>query len=399
MVKRELYLRRIRPFYESDLIKVLTGVRRCGKSVLLKQIIDEIKTSGIGEEHIIYMNLEDMKFTFIKNAMDLYQYIIERIKDDSKYYIFLDEIQNVEEFERAVNSFRATENVSIFITGSNSRLLSGELATLLSGRYVSFRIMPFNFSEMCEMIGVQKEDVSEKELMNYITWGGMPQRFYFKTEEETKVFMADLYNSIVLKDIFWRGQIKDLDVLNRLLEYIVCNPSQTFSPTSIVKYFESVNRKISIETIYNYMENIVSAMIMNKAMRYDVRGKRVLTRFDKYYLTDVGFGKIKNSGFKTEIGALLENVIYNELLVRGYEVYAGKTSKGEIDFVAVKDGEKEYYQVAYLLATKDVVEREFGAYKGIDDNYPKYVLSMDRFDFSRDGIIHQNIIDFLLERE
>ena len=220
----------------------------------------------------------------------------------------------------------------------------------------------------------------------------------FKTEEETKVFMVDLYDSIVLKDIFWRGQVRDVDALNRLLEYIVLNPSQTFSPTSIAKYFESVNRKVAPDTIYNYMEKIVAAMIMNKAMRYDIRGKRVLTRFDKYYLTDVGFGKIKNTGFKTEIGALIENVVYNELLVRGYEVYVGKTTKGEIDFVAVKDGKKEYYQVAYLLATEDVIEREFGAYKDIQDNYPKYVLSMDRFDFSRDGIIHQNVIDFLMER-
>lgn len=207
----------------------------------------------------------------------------------------------VDEFERAINFFHATKNISIFITGSNSRLLSGELATLLSGRYVSFRVMPFRFQEMCEMLGVKKEEASEKELMDYITWGGMPQRFYFKTEEEIKVFMTDLYDSIVLKDI-------------------------------------------------------------------------------------------------TEIGALLENVVYNELLVRGYEVYVGKTTKGEIDFVAVKDEKKEYYQVTYLLATEDVIEREFGAYKDIQDNYPKYVLSMDRFDFSRDGIIHQNIIDFLMER-
>lgn len=398
MVKRELYLKKIRPFYHSELIKVVTGIRRCGKSILLRQIIDEVKADGVGEDHIIYLNLEDMKYAFIKNAGDLYNYIEDLIKDEDKYYIFLDEIQMVEEFERAVNSFRATKNVSVFITGSNSSLLSGELSTLLSGRYVSFRVMPFCFREMCEMLGVRKEEASEKELMDYLTWGGMPQRFYFKTEEEIKVFMTDLYDSIVLKDIFWRGQIKDLDVLNRLLEYVVLNPSQTFSPSSIARYFESVNRKVAIETIYNYMEKIVSAMIMNKAMRYDVRGKRVLTRFDKYYLADVGFGKIKNTGFKTEIGALLENVVYNELLVRGYEVYVGKTTKGEIDFVAVKDGRKEYYQVAYLLATEEVIEREFGAYKGIGDNYPKYVLSMDLFDFSRDGIIHQNLVDYLLER-
>lgn len=229
---------------------LVTGIRRYGKSILLKQIMDEMKEDqGVTDDHIIYMNLEDMKYAFIKNAMDLYGYVEKLIVDEEKYYIFLDEIQMVEEFERAINSFHATKNVSIFITGSNSWLLSGELATLLSGRYVSFRVMPFRFQEMCEMLGVKKEEASEKEFMDYITWGVMPQRFYFKTEEETKVFMTDLHDSIVLKDIFWRGQVRDVDALNRLLEYIVLNSSQTFSPTSIAKYFESVNRKVAPDTI------------------------------------------------------------------------------------------------------------------------------------------------------
>ena len=395
MVKREAYLRKIRPFYESDLIKVIIGIRRCGKSVLLKQIMKEIEEKGIAEDHILYLNFENLDFAMLEDAMALHQYVKERIKDESKYYLFFDEIQNVKQFERAINSFRAAMNVSIFVTGSNSKLLSGELATLLSGRYVSFRMLPFCFREVCMAKGLERTEVTDEMLLEYITWGGMPQRFQFHTEEETKVFLTDLYNSIVLRDIFERGQMKDIDILNRIIEYIVSNPSQTFSPTSIGKYFESVNRKISTETIYNYMELISSAMIMNKAMRYDVRGKRVLTRFDKYYLTDAGLGRIKNSGFKLEIGALLENAVYNELLVRGYEVYVGKIAKGEIDFVAVKDGQKEYYQVAYLLASDEVVEREFGAYKNVADNYPKYVLSMDKFDFSRDGIIHKNVVDFL----
>lgn len=397
MVKREAYLNKIRPFYESDLIKVIIGIRRCGKSVLLKQIMKEIEEKGIAEDHILYLNFEDLDFAMLEDAMALHMYIKERIKDENKYYLFFDEIQNVKQFEKAINSFRATLNVSIFMTGSNSKLLSGELATLLSGRYVSFRMLPFCFREVCMAKGLERAEVTDEILLEYITWGGMPQRFQFHTEEETKVFLTDLYNSIVLRDIFERGQIKDIDILNRIIEYIVGNPSQTFSPTSIGKYFESVNRKISTETIYNYMELINSAMIMNKAMRYDVRGKRVLTRFDKYYLTDAGLGRIKNSGFKLEIGALLENAVYNELLMRGYDVYVGKIAKGEIDFVAVKDGWKEYYQVAYLLASEEVVEREFGAYKNVADNYPKYVLSMDKFDFSREGIIHKNILDFLLE--
>ena len=397
MIKRTLYLKKIRPFYESELIKAIIGIRRCGKSVLLRQIADEIAEAGVPGERIIYINFEDLAYSHIKEAMDLYEYIKEQIRDEAKYYLFFDEIQNVGQFEKAVNSFRATMNVSIFITGSNSRLLSGELATLLSGRYVSFRIMPFRFREVCELRGIDLQSVPESELMEYINWGGMPQRFQFHTEEETKVFLTDLYNSIVLRDIFQRGQVKDVEILNRLVEYLVNHPSQTFSPTSITKYFESINRKISTETIYNYLEHITSAMIMNKAMRYDIRGKRILTRFDKYYLTDAGLGRIKNTGFRLEIGALLENVVYNELLVRGYEVYVGKTQKSEVDFVAVRDGKREYYQVAYLLASDEVVEREFGAYRCVEDNFPKYVISMDRFDFSREGIIHRNLTDFLLE--
>lgn len=397
MIKREDYLVRIRPFYESDLVKVIVGIRRCGKSVLLRQIAEELQEKGTEPDHLLYINFEDLEFGMLQTAMDLHRYIKEKIKDSKKYYLFFDEIQNVEDFEKAINSFRATMNVSIFITGSNSRLLSGELATLLSGRYVSFQIYPFRLREVCELKGIAKEQLTEDILLDYVIWGGMPQRFQFQTEAETKVFLTDLYNSIVLRDIVQRNKIKEVDGLNRLVEYMVTNTSQTFSAVSITKYFESINRKISTETLYGYLDGIVSAMIMKKAVRYDIRGKKILTRMDKYYLTDTGLGSIKNTGFKREIGAMLENVVYNELLTRGYEVYVGKTPKGEIDFVAIKDGKKEYYQVAYLLATEEVIKREFEAFSHVADNYPKYVISMDKFDFSREGIIHKNLADFLME--
>lgn len=397
MIKREKYLDKIRPFYESDLIKVILGIRRCGKSVLLKQIVQELLDAGRDANHIIYINFEDLEYAALNNALSLHAFIKERITDEEKYYLLFDEIQNVEQFEKALNSFRAVMNVSIFVTGSNSRLLSGELATLLSGRYVSFRIMPFRFKEVCELKGLSEESVTDDILMDYIVWGGMPQRFQFHTEEETKVFLTDLYNSIVLYDIIQRGKVKDVEILNRIMEYLVLHPSQTFSAGSVTKYFESVNRSLSMETLYNYLEHIQAAMIMSKAMRYDIRGKQILTRMDKYYLTDTGLGRIKNSGFKIELGALLENAVYNELLARDYEVYVGKTTKGEVDFVAIKDGKKEYYQVAYMLATQEVVEREFGAFRYVEDNYPKYVLSMDKFDFSREGIIHKNLKNFFLE--
>ncbi|NDL68572.1 ATP-binding protein [Anaerotalea alkaliphila] len=398
MIIREHYLARIRPFFDSDLIKVLIGIRRSGKSVLLKQIAAELLEKGVEESHIIYLNFEDLEYSFIENEMDLHRYVKERAADDRRYYFLFDEIQNVRNFEKAINSFRATLDCSIFLAGSNGKLLSGELATHLSGRYVSFRIMPFSFKEMCMIKGIAEDAASEKDFMEYLDYGGMPQRFLMHTEAETKVYLRDLYNSIVLRDIVQRSRIKDVDVLNRIVEYMVLNTSQTFSAKSISNYFESVNRKISTETIYQYLEYITSSLIMNKAVRYDIRGKKILTRSDKYYLSDLGLAKINNTGYKTEIGALMENVVYNELIHRGYEVYVGKTTKGEIDFI-VMDGEKRvYYQVAYLLADEKVMQREFGAYDAVKDSYPKYVLSMDKFDFSRDGIVHLNIIDFLLKK-
>lgn len=255
--------------------------------------------------------------------------------------------------------------------------------------------MPFTFREMCELKQIKPGDVTDELFYDYITWGGLPQRFQMEGEEQTKTFLRDVYDAIVLKDIVQRAGIKDIELFNRIIEYLVCNPSQTFSATAISDYFLSINRKVSRETIYNYLEHITSSLIMSKASRYDIRGKRILTKLDKYYLTDMGLGRIRNSGFKLKMVALLENVVYNELLVRGYEVYVGKTRNGEIDFVAVNGTDKEYYQVAYYLADQRVIDREFGVYRQVADNYPKYVLSMDKMDFSRDGIIHQNILEFL----
>ena len=395
MIKRETYLKRIRGFYDKDLIKVITGIRRCGKSVLLMQIMDELKTQGIGKDQILYINFEDYDYSFIRTGMDLHDYVKSQITTDKKYYLFFDEIQTVPDVERVINSLKVKYNTSIFITGSNGKLLSGELATFLTGRYVSFRIMPFTFREMCELKQIKPGDVTDELFYDYITWGGLPQRFQMEGEEQTKTFLRDVYDAIVLKDIVQRAGIKDIELFNRIIEYLVCNTSQTFSATAISDYFLSINRKVSRETIYNYLEHITSSLIMSKASRYDIRGKRILTKLDKYYLTDMGLGRIRNSGFKLEMGALLENVVYNELLVRGYEVYVGKTRNGEIDFVAVNGTDKEYYQVAYYLADQRVIDREFGVYRQVADNYPKYVLSMDKMDFSRDGIIHQNILEFL----
>lgn len=397
MIIRETYLKKIRSFYHSDLIKVITGIRRCGKSVLLMQIMDELRSQGIANEQIIYINFEDYDFSFIRTGMDLYEYVKEKLVTTNTYYLFFDEIQIIPEFERVINSFRMKYGASIFITGSNGKLLSGELATFLSGRYVSFSVQPFSFREACEFQKLAREQITEEHLTDYMIWGGLPQRFYMQDEEQTKTFLRDVYDTIVLRDIVQRAGIKDIELFNRIVEYLVCNPSQIFSITSLANYFLGVNRKISKETVYNYLEHITSALIMKRASRYDIRGKRILTKSDKYYLTDMGLGRIRNSGFKLEMGALLENVIFNELLARGYEVYVGKTTNGEIDFVAIKGNQKEYYQVAYYLYDQKVIDREFGAFSNIPDNFPKYVLSFDKMDFSRDGIIHKNVLDFLLE--
>lgn len=398
MIKREKYLKNIRGFYDQDLIKVITGIRRSGKSTLLKQIIDELKDNGVNPERIIYINFEDIEMSFIKNDMDLNAYIKKQIKDDEKYYLFFDEIQNVIDWEKAVNSFKATKNVSIFITGSNSNLLSGELATLLAGRYVSFRIQPFSFKEVCELKGIEDKEEIEKAFEDYIKWGGMPQRFYFNDEQETKNYLMDLYDSIVVKDIISRYKVKDVELLNKILEYLMSTPAQQFSVTNIVNYLKNENRNCSNETLYNYLSYITNSFIMNKAKRYDIKGKRVLSTNDKYYLTDLGLGQVKSSIKTKGKGSVLENIVYNELINRGYEVLVGKSDSSEIDFIASYFDEKIYVQVAYILADDDVIEREFGAFKEIQDNYPKYVLTMDKLDFSQNGIIHKNVIDWLLEK-
>ncbi len=397
MIIRETYLKKIRSFYHLDLIKVITGIRRCGKSVLLMQIMDELRSQGIANEQIIYINFEDYDFSFIRTGMDFYEYVKEKLVSANTYYLFFDEIQIIPEFERVINSLRMKYGASIFITGSNGKLLSGELATFLSGRYVSFSVQPFSFREACEFQKLAREQITEEHLKDYMIWGGLPQRFYMQDEEQTKTFLRDVYDTIVLRDIVQRAGIKDIELFNRIMEYLVCNPSQIFSITSLSNYFLSVSRKVSKETVYNYLEHITSALIMKRASRYDIRGKRILTKSDKYYLTDMGLGRIRNSRFKLEMGALLENVIFNELLARGYEVYVGKTTNGEIDFVAIKGNQKEYFQVAYYLYDQKVIDREFGAFSNIPDNFPKYVLSFDKMDFSRDGIIHKNVLDFLLE--
>ncbi len=401
MIIREKYLSKIRPFYDVDLIKAITGIRRCGKSIIIKQIIDELKNNGIKDENIIYINLELKQFSFLKTDDDLYNYVKKQMTNDKKYYVFIDEISRIQKWELAINSFKAEyeKNISIFITGSNSDLLSGELATHIAGRYVSFAIEPFTFEEVCTLKGILDKNKYElKETFDdYMIWGGMPQRFEMSSEEQVINYLSDLYNSIVVKDIIERFKIKDIDLFNRIVEYVVTTPAQSFVADNLSNYFLSDDRNVSKNTIYNYLEYMTKALLIHKVDRYDVRGKRILTGKYKYYLTDLGIGQVLNTSKKMQLGAYLENIVYNELISRGYNVNVGSLENGEVDFIATKPKEKIYFQVVYQINDENI-DREFGVYDNIDDNYPKYVISTDTLDLSQNGIIHKNIIDWLLEK-
>ncbi len=390
MIKREKYLSEIRPFIDVDLIKVIIGIRRCGKSILLDQIMEEL---DVDKDNIIKMSFEDLTYSNIKNANDLHNYITEKIVNSNKYYLFFDEIQNVLEWEKAINSFKATMNVSIFITGSNSKLLSGELATYLAGRYVSFRLQPFTFNECLEYF---RESMSEVDIFNnYVKYGSMPQSLTFTSEHEKYIYLSDLFDSIILKDIISRYNIKDIELFKRLLEYFMSNPSQVFSPKNLSSFLESVDRKVSKETIYNYLDYMCDALILNKVHGYDIRGKKILTRNHKYYLTDLGFGYLYNRDKKLQTGSYLENIVYNELISSNYKVSIGKVLDSEIDFIAEKNGNRIYIQVTYLLASESTIKREFAPFYKLEDNHPKYLVSMDPITLDRDGIKHMNIIEFL----
>lgn len=396
MIKRENYLSRIRGFYESDLVKILVGIRRCGKSVILNQIIDELKESGCDDDHIIYINFEYIEYEELKDYKKLNKYIKDQLLDKNKYYIFLDEIQKVENFEEVVNSLRAsTNNISIFITGSNSKLLSQELSSVLSGRYVLFNIFPLSYKEFIELS--KKKPKDEETFWNFVKWGGLPNRCQFENENNIKDYLHSVLDSIILRDVVDRLGLKDTILFNLLLQYIVDTTGREFSAENVINFLKTEGKSISTETLYIYLDALCKALIIRKIYRYDIHGRAILKTLNKYYMTDLGIAQIKNNAFEINKSFAIENVVYNELLQRGYDVYIGKTKDGEVDFIATKDNIKEYYQVAYLLANDDVIEREFGAFKAIDDNYPRYVLSLDKMDFSRNGIIHKNIIDWLLE--
>lgn len=403
LIKRELYLNRIRKYYDIDLIKVITGIRRCGKSKLLECIIEELISGGVAYDHIIYFNFEDIEYEEIDTAKKLNEEVKAKISDEDKYYIMLDEIQHVNQFEKAIASFKATLNVSVFVTGSNSKLLSGELATLLTGRTVEFELQPFSFFEIKEYYDVNGREFNDDVIYDYIKWGGFPQRFELDNENEVRRYLMSLYDSIVNKDIIVRSDNFDKKMFEDVSTYIIANAGKEYSVDNIVNYYNNQNNNngkvLNRRTVYNYLEKMEKAYLIKRVKRYNITGKEALKTRDKKYVVDMGIRTICTNTINFEDTFFLENIIYNELVFQGYTVFTGKTYKGEIDFVAIKDGRKCFIQVSYLLASQQTIEREFGAFKPISDSSPKYVLSLDKIDFSRDGIIHMNIIDFLLHKK
>lgn len=402
MIKREAYMSRIRPFIGSDLVKVLTGIRRCGKSVMLELIQEEITSSGVDPSQFISINFENMSNAGLCTAQALHDEILCRAaKISGKIYLFFDEIQEVQNWETCINSFRVELDCDIYITGSNAKLLSGELATYLAGRYVEFVIYPFSFDEFIQLYRTIFPEADVRTCFNrYLTAGGMPYLANLRYEETAcRQYLQDLFNSVELKDIVQRNKVRDVDMLERIIAYVTANIGTTFSSTAISKYLKSEGRSVSPETVLGYLKACTDAFLFYQVKRQDLRGKKILTVNEKYYVADHGVREAVFGGNQRDINLVLENIVYLELLRRGYVVTVGKIGDKEIDFICESQGNRLYIQVAYLLASEETIQREFGVYERVRDNYPKYVLTLDEFDMSRDGIKHRNIRDFLLEKE
>ena len=399
MIKRELYMSRIRPFIGSEVIKVMTGIRRSGKSVMLELIKEELLESGVSAQQFISINFEDMRNASLCKAEALHEEILARAAGQKgKVYLFFDEIQEVIDWEKCVNSLRVALDCDIYITGSNAKLLSGELATYLGGRYVEFIIYPFSFGEFLELYRVSAPQKSIPQcFQKYLLFGGMPYLANLQyAEEPSRQYLTDLFNSVQLKDIVLRNKVRDGDLLERILAYVMANVGETFSASSLSKFFKNEQRSIAPETILNYIKYCCDAYLFYRVKRRDVQGKQILAANEKYYIADHGIREAVFGGNMRDIQRILENIVFMELLRRGYTVTVGKSGDKKADFVCSKRDEKIYVQVTYLLASEETIRREFGVYDTIPDNFPKYVLSLDEFDMSRNGIRHRNIRDFLL---
>lgn len=399
MILRKAYLDKIIPLIDKNLIKVLTGVRRAGKTILLQQIQTYLRQNGRDDRQIVYINFESRSNAHLKDPDALYRHILDAAKASSgKVYIFLDEIQSVSSWEEVVSSLLVDIDCDIYITSSNSKLLSGELATLIAGRYIQIRIYPFTLSEAKEISLQNGNFVSDNDLfLDYLRYGGLPLRFSLE-KISVESYLSDTYDTIVVKDIIQRNKLNDANLLNLILGFLMDNIGNAFSARSIAATLTAGGIKTSVDTVLTYLDYIKNAMIVNCVQRYDIKGKRLLSSAEKYYAVDTGLRNVIKSSDAIDYNKLYENVVFLELVSRGYDVKVGKTDDYEIDFIAYKDNERIYVQVCYLLAAPETIKREFGNLEKIADNYPKYVISGDIPDFSRNGIKHLNIIKFLLDK-
>ena len=395
-INRPKYIEKIKLFVDKPIIKVITGMRRVGKSTLLTIIKDQI-LNKVKDINKIYLNFESIELININNEKALINYLEPLLNSlDGKIYFFFDEIQIVKNWEKVINGLRVDYDCDIYITGSNTTLISGDLASLLSGRYVEFEIQPFTFTEFTQVyidLNLPKEILFNK----YIKLGGMPFLKYFSLEEiPSSKYLNDVFNTVLVKDVLQYNNIRDVDIFNRIISYVIENIGHTFSANSIKKYLKSEDRKVSVDTVLNYLDFCTKAYIIKKVSRFDTICKKILKGDEKYYLSDHGFREARGYSNVKDIERTLENIVYIELISRGYEVTIGKINDKEIDFIAKINNEINYFQVSYLLNDEKTRNREFGSLLEINDNFPKYVLSLDNFNFSQNGIIHKNLIDFLL---
>ena len=401
MHERNLYIDRIIPLINTPVIKVITGMRRVGKSCLLKLIIERLRAGNVKTQQIVYINKESLEFDFIRNYQDLHAYVKKRFADvKGLKYLFVDEIQEIEKWEKAITSFFSDADIDIFITGSNAHLLSSEIATLISGRYIEIPVYALGFEEFLLFRGIEKPDIS-REFAIFLRYGGFPAIHHFDLEEEVVYqYISALYDTILLKDVVKRNNVRNIHLLENVSRYLFDNIGNIFSAKKVADYIRSQRMSVGVETVQNYIAYLLSTFAIHKVSRYDIKGKRLLELHEKYYLGDIGMRHAILGFREGDISGLLENLVFLELKRRGYKVFIGQLGNQEIDFIAEKKNRKIYIQVAYLLATPETIEREFSVLLRIDDNYPKYVLSMDTV-FGNDvqGIQRINLIDFLLRKQ
>lgn len=395
MIRRDEYLNELRSFKDKQLIKVVSGIRRCGKSTLFELFIDELINSGISERQIISLNFESAEFYSVKNYEDLYRTVAERLQNDVKNYVFLDEVQRVADFQKACDSLYLMKNVDLYITGSNAMLLSGELATLLSGRYIEIKMLPLSFKEYISAVG--NTDISRK-YRDYITNSSFPYTLELNSKKDIYTYLDGIYSSIILKDIVSRKKINDVPMLENIIRFMFDNIGNITSATKIANTLTSAGYSASVHTVNSYLSALCESFVLYRTGRYDVKGKQYLKAGEKFYIADIGLRYYLLGSKPADQGHILENVVYLELLRRGCEVYVGKTDSAEIDFIASDSEKTEYYQVALTVRDPNTLERELAPLNAVSDHNPKYLLTLDDDPpCSHNGIRQINALDWLLE--